>query len=347
MTTRTSSRRRSKPSKSTTGPATEQERMAEALHEQLTETVMELVNSEGWTAMLDKLRGLSTTSMFRYSFRNVMLILMQCPQASLVCGPREWEALGRSVAEGQQPLRIWAPSTSRRKDADAHADHQEPAEQEPATEEATADRAERPARRAPRFTLVRVFDVSQTVPVWQEGPLYTITPALSVRRFGADTPGEAPAEMRQDLEAYAAQLGYQVETGETGTSRGWVDPDSRTVMISDRVTNAQAAVTLAHELAGHVGCGHLESDPDEYRHHRGRMETEAESVAYMVAARYGVDSAVKSASYIGEWAGGSPKKVRKTLMETGEAVRKAFRAYVESVEGAEEPRTEVRELAAV
>ncbi|MEV7177874.1 ArdC-like ssDNA-binding domain-containing protein [Kitasatospora sp. NPDC093679] len=298
--------------------AAEREQATEALHQQLTEAVLQLATSEGWTAMLDKLAQRAGTEIGRYSFANMITIMMQCPQATAVCSFKQWKERGRQVRKGEKAIRIWAPMTGVRRD-------------ERTGEPVTNDQGEE--KRWLRFKLVPVFDISQTEPLWQEGPVFTITPSVFVPKFGGDVQGEAPAQMWEDLADLVERQGYRVEVDDTGRSDGWTHKGSMTVRISDRSPQAHAAVTLAHEVAGHIGCGHMEGSHDEYRQHRGRMEVEAESVAYMVAARYGVDAEVTSAPYIAGWAGKDPKEVERLLTATGETVRKAYRTFLESVEG--------------
>jgi antirestriction protein ArdC len=93
---------------------------------------------------------------------------------------------------------------------------------------------------------------------------------------------------------------------------------------------AQTAKTLAHEL-GHIMLDHV-ADFAEYAQHKGRAETEAESFAFMVSAHFGLDSAAYSAPYITSWAGTDPDTVLKAVQETGDAVLKAFRAFLKDTE---------------
>jgi hypothetical protein len=62
--------------------------------------------------------------------------------------------------------------------------------------------------------------------------------------------------------------------------------------VSDTLDDAHAAKTLTHEVA-HIQCEHV-TDMHAHRQHRGRMEIEAESVAYIVAAVCGLDPAAYS-----------------------------------------------------
>lgn len=70
--------------------------------------------------------------------------------------------------------------------------------------------------------------------------------------------------------------------------------------LAENLAIERAAKTLIHEAA-HIELRHID-DVDEYRAHRGRMEVEAESVAYVVAGLTGFDTSEYSISYIAGWA---------------------------------------------
>ena len=53
-------------------------------------------------------------------------------------------------------------------------------------------------------------------------------------------------------------------------------------------------------LQVHIELHHIDS-VEEYRRHRGRMEVEAESVAYVVAGLHGFDTSGYSIGYIAGW----------------------------------------------
>jgi 5-formyltetrahydrofolate cyclo-ligase len=57
--------------------------------------------------------------------------------------------------------------------------------------------------------------------------------------------------------------------------------------------------------------GHTE-DMAEYARHRGLMETEAESVAYVVAGIVGFDTSAYSVGYIAGWADGDTDLIKST-----------------------------------
>jgi hypothetical protein len=92
----------------------------------------------------------------RYSHRNSLLIIMQCPATrGDVKAMSAWNAEGRKVRKGQHGLLILAPAGDRKADV-----------------EIEDDTAKDEAPRRLRFVWVRVFDRSQTEPLpadWGKG----------------------------------------------------------------------------------------------------------------------------------------------------------------------------------
>jgi antirestriction protein ArdC len=78
------------------------------------------------------------------------------------------------------------------------------------------------------------------------------------------------------------------------------------VTIADRLDDAAAVKTLAHELA-HVM---LHDMPlCDYHANRPRCEVEAESVAYLVCRELGLTTDAYSFPYVATWADGETKVV--------------------------------------
>jgi len=69
------------------------------------------------------------------------------------------------------------------------------------------------------------------------------------------------------------------------------------------------AKVVAHEL-GHFFDPWLAEHPDEYGAHRGDAEAIAESVAFVVAARFGLDAGPSAIGYVAAWVDGNADRVR-------------------------------------
>ncbi|MGW5049446.1 ArdC-like ssDNA-binding domain-containing protein [Streptomyces griseoluteus] len=316
MATKTTRRRSTKPTK------TPEERAAEvdALHEQLNTAIASLVSADGWKAMLRA----TVANLGRYSANNMLLILAQCPHATQVRSFKQWKENGRSVRKGEKGLRIFAPMTVKKKDETGAPVLDENGQEQKRT----------------IFKTVAVFDISQTDPIEGEAAPEepTTEPAYAL---GGKVEGDAPAELWNGLTAHIEGHGYTVRLESTGRADGYTDPATRVVGIQASDPEAHRVITLAHEGA-HIECGHV-ADMDEYRQHRGRMECEAESVAYIVAGVAGLDAALTSVPYIADWAGRTAEEVRETLAAASATVVRAARAILATTTATPDEATETGE----
>ena len=85
---------------------------------QMTEEALETLCESLEQGKSDQLiQYLDTMSRFpKYSFRNLILIVSQMPDASCVMGYQSWKRLGRYVRNGEKAIRIWAPMTVKNKE---------------------------------------------------------------------------------------------------------------------------------------------------------------------------------------------------------------------------------------
>jgi len=279
-----------------------------ALHEQISDGVAALVESQGWQAMLD-----TAAKFHSYSLGNLLLIGAQAPQATRVAGFRTWQSVGRQVRKGERGIAILAPCTYRPKTADRAepAASAAPAGQEPATVSGGGVAPQGVGGKQVRgFRVVHVFDIQQT----EGDPLPEVAPALLT--------GQAPAGLWDDLASQVSGHGYALERGDCCGANGYTDPTRRVVRVRDDIDDAHAVKTLAHEL-GHLECGHV-TDLPTYLTCRGRCEVEAESVAYVVAAAHGLDASGYTFAYVAGWAGGDLTRVR----QAAETVTKVARTIL-------------------
>jgi hypothetical protein len=297
MSTRTQPRRTRRPVK------TKEQRDAEAraLHDTLTAQVQTLTESGGWRRYLDFLKSFHT-----YSLANVLLILAQRPDATLVAGFRAWQVKGRQVRKGERSIRIRGYSTRKVTDTDPD----------------TGDEVERTLA---RFPILSVFDVSQTDPI-----------------PGADTPtspatrltGDDPAGIYQAIADHLTGLGWTVTRQPiAGEANGYTSTDgTRRILVDDQLTPAQAAKTMLHEAAHavlHVDADTGQGDRTAYVAHRGRCETEAESVAYVLAGLADLDTSAYSVGYVTSWADGDVDLVRQTADNVLRAVHQLAPALLD------------------
>lgn len=268
------------------------ERLAE-IHSQLKRQVAELISGEDWGRMLEM-----AAKFHGYSANNVLLIMLQRPDATRVAGFQTWKSLGRYVCKGEHGIRLLAPCKYKVEDGETGED--------------------RWILRG--FTTATVFDISQTDGADLDEP---IMPTL--------LDGDAPAGLWHGLAAQIDAQGFTIHgcdsASEIGGANGRTDFGARTVTVRSDVSDGQACKTLAHELA-HILCGH---EAELFAGCRGRLEVEAESVAYVVCVSAGIATDGYSLPYVARWSAGSPDVVR----QTAEKVVKVAGTICEALSGSE------------
>jgi antirestriction protein ArdC len=232
----------------------------------LEEAVSKIHDSETFRRYLE-----AQSRFHQYSWGNVLLILLQRPDATRIAGYRTWRSMGRYVRRGERGIRIIVPYS--------HRHEPEFEDQEPTV-----------------FTCFRsgaVFDISQT----EGAPL----PEVQV----PELQGNQGLALFRKLETLAILEGLKVRRGHarlTGEMMGFYEPGAKAIFLRE-ASLRQMTKTLAHELAHHFGGG-TSSNPEE--------ETCAEAVAYVVCARFGLDTGERSFPYIASWSR-EPKTLKAAM----------------------------------
>ncbi|SDL93152.1 ArdC-like ssDNA-binding domain-containing protein [Microbacterium azadirachtae] len=271
--------------KSTTNSAEERKAHAEALHAAIIEQVQQLTESGQWQRFLDFAR-----SFHQYSLNNVLLILAQRPDATMVAGYRQWQNKGRQVRKGETGIRIFGHSTKNLPNA----------EDDPSEDQ----------RAVHYFPVLTVFDIAQTEAI-DGAPAIPTDPVQKLT-------GDNDRGILTPLAEHLRRAGWMIAREHLWQANGYTDPARHLIVIDHNLSPAQTAKTLLHEAA-HIQLDHT-ADLKEYRTHRGRMEVEAESVAYILAGLAGLDTSTYSIGYITGWSAADPDLVRETANHVLEAV---------------------------
>ena len=227
-----------------------------------------------------------------YSAGNCMLIAMQKPDASLVAAYGKWKSLGRQVNRGETGIRILAPMPYKRK-------REEQAENEE-TEEIDGI----------AFKAVSVFDVSQTS--GKELPEYI-----------HDLADEVESEqMTAVLNALRKVTGIPITFGKIpGDVHGYYSHNEDRIVIQTGMSDTQTLKTAFHECA-HKLLHDKKMILPTVNADRGTKEVHAESVAFIVAEHFGLDTSEYSFPYIAGWSDGKPlNELNKALSEIQQASR--------------------------
>lgn len=293
-----------------------------AAHARLVGAVESLASGDQWRAMLAVAARFPT-----YSTNNILLIGIQAPSATRVCGIRTWNSLGRRVRKGEKGIAILAPCLYRARSLTA--DHSGPsggnrrpagrgadfvrrdrsgpggapdwhAGTGPWTEPPDRPEVESARRELHGFRVVHVFDVAST----EGDPLPAVRPA--------ELTGDAPAHLLQRLVDLTRAEGFAIERGVCQGANGYTDFAARVVRVRDDVAPVQACKTFSHELA-HIRADHESRFLARYGTSigcRAQAEVEAESIAYLVGDASGLPTADYSVPYLAGWSGGDAGVLR-------------------------------------
>lgn len=241
------------------------------LNQHLKKGVKQYLNSEHYKHYLDKMSQLNN-----YSSRNIQLILAQNPNAKYVTSLNKWnKEFGRYINKGEKALKIIAPNIHLKKDSEGNP---------------MLDKEGKPVTYM-TFQVKSVFDVSQTKGKELPKALQPVKENLSDLDY---------ANLYRSLKTIADNNHVQVrfEQLENGR-RGRYNPKNNEIVIHKDMGKAQIIKTFLHETA-HSELHHSHHQQTENLTY-SNAELQAESVAYVVASYYGMDTAEHSFGYLAKW----------------------------------------------
>ncbi|MGT2754553.1 PBECR4 domain-containing protein [Streptococcus ovis] len=243
-----------------------QVRDTKALSKRMKEGIKEYFNSDTYKNFL------TTMSKFPdYSPGNIGLILAQNPKATHVASFNKWrDDFGRNVNKGSKALWIWAPMMVDKIDKK--------------TKEVVLDDNGKPVK-VMRFKLVHVFDVSQTSGKELPKPVYELTGTYEEygRLFNA---------AREVSKVNGVPISF---VADANGARGYYDTVNKEIAILEGMSEQQTLKTIFHEMAH----SDLHSLGDGYT--SSERELQAESIAFVVASHYGLDTSEYSFAYLASW----------------------------------------------
>ena len=215
---------------------------------------------------------------YNYSFGNAMLIFSQNPNATYVKGYKAWNKLGRYVKKGSKGLAILAPCIRKvevfKEPENKNLYHDEEAEKEI-------------RKVVSGFRIAYVYDIADT-----DGD----DSMLPVLVTGLAGNGEQEKEIYERLFAVISKEHCVHEVSGTA-SKGSFNLETKVISIREDLEYLQKIKTLLHEYA-HLLDFQMHPEDDISRN---RRELIAESVAFIVSLRLGLDTSRYSMSYIKSW----------------------------------------------
>lgn len=241
------------------------------LNQHLKEGIKAYLNSENYKKFLTKMSQFN-----QYSSRNLRLILAQKPDASYLAPYNTWKKFDRHVKRGEKALSVIIPVTYVKKDQQGHP---------------ILDKDGKPETGLTFRLKPTTFDVSQT-----EGK--AMPKATEVKEQLTDLDY---ANLYRALMSIAKTNNVSVRFEEMERSTfGYYNPtENQIVLRSNEMNKSQIIKTFLHETA-HSELHHNDNSQQEQLT-KSTAELQAESVAYVVASYYGIDTADYSFDYLAGW----------------------------------------------
>lgn len=234
-----------------------------------------------------------------YSFNNWILIFSQMENASRVAGFKKWQSLGRKLKKGSKGIMIMYPLKVKYKIKGQKSLLENKEDEDKDTEK---DEVEYLTYR-PTY----VFDISQTT----GKPL-----PLEDRHLNSNT----KEELYEFLKSYSK---YPIlEEKITGSVDGYWSLKNKQIVIDKNLSVNDKVSVLLHEMT------HSLYDDFDYKENRNLSEIFVESVAYIVADYFNLDTSMCSFNYITSWAKGDIKPI----LELGDKIQKTAKDFIKKLE---------------
>lgn len=242
-----------------------------------------------------------------YSPHNTMLISLQRPTATLVASYGKWRKVGRQVMKGETGIAIFAPIVY---------NSDKCPKVKKGTDDGDTEKTKIVEEQFKRvaFKKVYVYDISQT--------------------DGKDIPCFESSELTGDIDSKKKKAifraleritGIKIEFSDIrGGAKGYYDTAENRIVIQSGMSDSQTLKTAFHETAHK-----LLHDPKNklitVKSSRNEKEVQAESVAFMVSERLGLDTSEYSFPYIASWSNGKPlEQLKYALKEIQSAAKQIW-----------------------
>lgn len=236
-----------------------------------------------------------------YSFANKILIYNQFEDATHVAGFKTWEKLGRTVKKGSKGIQIFCPMPLKKKIKITDKDTSE--EQENEIEFLS-------------FRPGYVFDISQT-----EGK--------EIPKLDKCLNTNNQEELLKKLTSFSP---FPIRYSNLSNGvKGYFKPKEKFIAIKQDLSVDDKVSVLLHELT------HGLYDDFNYSNERDLSEIFVESVAFIVADYFNLDTSICSFRYVNCWADNDIKKV----IELGTKIQNTANSFIEKLEFAFSKELEV------
>jgi hypothetical protein len=278
--------------------------------------INDLANATDQAAMDAAIRNYLTfyARFHNYSLTNSFLIWLQKKDAKRVAGYNTWKKNNRGVKKGATPIWIWFPMQVK---VNAEVDTT-------GVDFSGVDDAVRKGQTVTRFSMGKVYDISDTYAINDEGKIPE-TP----KWFADNQPSDVADELVERLKVFAESLNIKItkedaKGGEKGFSAG------EHINLSSDIAGVGEASTLVHELAHELLHWKTKSpfyidDPNVQT--AEMRELQAESVSYAVM-KYFELPVTQHPTYLALW-----KANKEKIMSNLNVIVKCSKFIIDGVEG--------------
>ena len=309
---------------------------AEAIRNEVNEAYTELENGlqELMTSekYLDFLNTMAERP--RYSFNNTVLVYLQKPDATFLAGYGKFrETYGHQVIQGEKGIKIFAPIIRKKKNNLIEGE----------IEKSKDNKEEKEEETIVGFRMVKIFDISQTKPIMEKTEEGNEIPCNKAQKL-IDSLSylelvnlwAEDEEFQEELLAAAKDMiDIPVMEEELSPDLGgyfrFQNKDNLHIVLNNKFSITSRFTTLLHEWTHY----HLhnpfkkETEWITEKFKKQDKEIQAESVAYIVAKHFGIDSSPESFKYVASW---SKEKDIKDLKTSMEIIQKTAATFIELIE---------------
>jgi len=260
-------------------------------YQKLVEGIENIVASGKYTEFLKFMK-----KFHHYSFNNRLLIFAQNPDATRVAGYCTWKELGRGVKSNPKKIFILKPMPYKikKEEKDNHLENEEET-----------------------LTLVKygwtiVYDISDT---------YIRENQKEVPLFDDIKLNTSSSNQLYDILLKISPVKVDIESTGNG-SDGYYSELGNRIVLSPNQSADDMTATLLHEMS------HALYDDFDYSKERNLSEIFVESIAYITADYFGLDTSKCSFSYITKWSKGDTKD----LLKLGTKIQEASDKLINKIE---------------
>lgn len=268
---------------------------------QLIEGMKNIRTSEDYITWLNSMAQFTT-----YSPNNQLLIALQNPNVSYIAGKAKWwKVFRRNLNRDAKGLYIYAPKI---REFAAPTPEQE---RKLAAGEKVPENEIKKVKVLTGFYLTKVYDISEThgqeLP---QAPIHTLSE--DVEDFDV-----LKAALIATAAPYTVSFVSKEDLGHR-EAKGVCNIITKEIKIRDDLPPAQTIKTMIHELA-HSRLHDIAFSADADTKPRNIKELEAESTAYIICRRYGIDASDYTFGYIAGWTEGcAASEVEKVLTDVAQ-----------------------------